>query len=160
MRTASFSARPVHGVERRRDVAPWAAVVIGGVAAPIMMLSISFVERRLKVDDPVGAVSVHGAAGLWGLLAVGIFANGSYGDVSGLVAGNTEQILAQFISMATVTVWAFGTGLAIFWAIKKSMGLRASRQDELEGLDEHGALAYPEGIQFNAAADLSADGDD
>jgi Amt family ammonium transporter len=143
-------------------VAPWAAVVIGGVAAPIMMLSVSFVERRLKVDDPVGAVSVHGAAGLWGLLAVGIFANGSYGDVSGLVVGNTEQILAQLISMVTVGVWAFGTGLAIFWAIKKSMGLRASRQDELEGLDEHehGALAYPEGIQFNAAPDLSAGGDD
>ena len=129
-------------------VAPWAAVVIGGVAAPIMMTSIRFVERSLKVDDPVGAVSVHGAAGLWGLLAVGIFADGSYGGVSGLVSGEGGQIVAQLISMGTLTAWAFGTGLVLFWALKKTMGLRASREEELEGLDEpeHGALAYPETI--------------
>ncbi len=59
-------------------VAPWAAVVIGAIAALVMITSVSFVENTLKVDDPVGAVSVHGAAGLWGLLAVGIFADGSY----------------------------------------------------------------------------------
>ena len=127
-------------------VAPWAAVVIGGIAAVVMMASVSFVERVLKVDDPVGAVSVHGTAGLWGLLAVGIFANGSYGDVSGLVAGDAEQIVAQLISIGTVAAWAFGTGFALFWAIKKTMGLRASKDEELEGLDqpEHGVLAYPE----------------
>ena len=130
-------------------VAPWAAVVIGGVAAVIMMGSVRFVERILKVDDPVGAVSVHGTAGLWGLLAVGIFADGSYGGVSGLVAGEGGQIVAQIISMATVSVWAFATGLALFWAISKTIGLRASEREELEeleGLDqpEHGALAYPE----------------
>ena len=60
-------------------VAPWAAVVIGAIAAPIMMASVSLIERVLKVDDPVGAISVHGTTGLWGLLAVGIFADGSYG---------------------------------------------------------------------------------
>ena len=127
-------------------VAPWAAVVIGGVAALVMMGSLRFVERNLKVDDPVGAVSVHGAAGLWGLLAVGVFANGSYGDVSGLIVGDVEQILAQLISMATVLAWSLGTGLALFWFIKKTIGLRASEQEELEGLDEleHGMLAYPE----------------
>ena len=127
-------------------VAPWAAVVISGVAAVIMMGSVSFVERVLKVDDPVGAISVHGASGLWGLLAVGIFADGSYGGVSGLVAGEGGQIVAQLISMGTVIVWAFSTGIALFWMLNKTRGLRASREEELEGLDEpeHGTLAYPE----------------
>lgn len=71
-------------------VAPWSAVVIGGVSAPVMILSMRFIERNLKIDDPVGASSVHRTTGLWGLLAVGIFANGTYGDVSGLVDGNAE----------------------------------------------------------------------
>ena len=143
-------------------VAPWAAVVIGGVAALVMMVSVRFIERTLKVDDVVGAVSVHGAAGLWGLLAVGIFADGSYGGVSGLVAGEGGQIVAQLISMATVVAWAFGTGLALFWGIKKTIGLRASSQEELEGLDEpeHGALAYPEmAPQVTTASPGGADGD-
>jgi Amt family ammonium transporter len=68
-------------------VPPWAAVVIGAIAAPVMIGSVYLVERVLKVDDPVGAVSVHGAGGLWGLLAVGIFADGTFG-VSGLLVGD------------------------------------------------------------------------
>ncbi len=127
-------------------VAPWAAVVIGAIAAPVMMASVSLIERVLKVDDPVGAISVHGTTGLWGLLAVGIFADGSYGDVSGLIAGNVEQILAQLISMVVVVAWAFVTGFVLFWVIDKTIGLRASEKEELEGLDseEHGVSAYPE----------------
>ena len=127
-------------------VAPWAAVVIGAIAAPVMMGSVSLIERVLKVDDPVGAISVHGTTGLWGLLAVGIFADGSYGDVSGLIAGNVEQILAQLISMVVVVAWAFVTGFLLFWVIDKTIGLRASEKEELEGLDseEHGVSAYPE----------------
>ena len=127
-------------------VAPWAAVVIGAIAAPVMMGSVILIERVLKVDDPVGAISVHGTTGLWGLLAVGIFADGSYGDVSGLIAGNVEQILAQLISMVVVVAWAFVTGFLLFWVIDKTIGLRASEKEELEGLDseEHGVSAYPE----------------
>ena len=127
-------------------VAPWAAVVIGAIAAPVMMGSVSLIERVLKVDDPVGAISVHGTTGLWGLLAVGIFADGSYGNVSGLIAGNVEQILAQLISMVVVVAWAFVTGFLLFWVIDKTIGLRASEKEELEGLDseEHGVSAYPE----------------
>ena len=141
-------------------VSPWAAVVIGGIAALVMMGSVHFVERKLKVDDPVGAVSVHGAAGLWGLLAVGIFANGDYGDVSGLIVGDGEQILAQLISMVTVLAWSLGTGLALFWFIKKTVGLRASEKEELEGMDmpEHGMLAYPE-IQDSVATVGTVGGD-
>ena len=126
-------------------VAPWAAVVIGGVAGLLMIASVGFVENRLKIDDPVGAISVHGANGLWGLLAVGIFADGTYGGVAGLVVGNGAQIVAQLITMATVIVWALGTGFALFAGIKTTMGLRASATEEREGLDltEHGIEAYP-----------------
>ena len=136
-------------------VAPWAAVAIGAIAAVIMMGSVEVVEKKLKVDDPVGAISVHGVVGLWGLLAVGIFANGTYGGVSGMVDGNFEQILAQLISMVTVVAWAFGTGIVLFWGIKKTIGLRATPEEELDGLDlpEHGVLAYPEAVAEMAGSD-------
>jgi ammonium transporter, Amt family len=120
------------------------AVIIGAVAAVVMIWALGFVERVLKVDDVVGAVSVHGFGGLWGLLAVGIFADGTYG-VSGLIVGETGQIIAQLISIAAVLVWGLGMGFLVFWILKKSMGLRVSRSIELQGLDvpEHGAEAYP-----------------
>ncbi|MBI4202352.1 MAG: ammonium transporter [Chloroflexi bacterium] len=133
-------------------VAPWAAVVIGGIAALVMLGSVKFVERVLKVDDVVGAVSVHGAGGLWGLLAVGIFADGTYGNyttdaplVTGLLYGGAEQFIAQLISVVVVTAWALGAGFLVFWVLKMTMGLRASREEEMEGLDmpEHGMEAYP-----------------
>lgn len=126
-------------------VAPWASVVIGVLAAFVLMGSLSFVENVLKVDDPVGAVSVHAANGLFGLLCVGIFADGTYGDVSGLIAGNVDQLIAQLISMVAVTVWSLATGFAVFALLKATMGLRVSREEEVTGLDlaEHGALAYP-----------------
>lgn len=126
-------------------VSPLSAVIIGGIAAMVMIYATSFVERVLKVDDVVGAVSVHGFGGLWGLLAVGIFADGTYGDVSGLIVGNGGQIVAQLISMVTVLVWSLGMGLAVFGLLKKTMGLRVSPEEELTGLDaaEHGLEAYP-----------------
>jgi Amt family ammonium transporter len=127
-------------------VPTWAAVVIGAVAALVMMWSLGFVERVLKVDDPVGAVSVHAAGGLWGLLAVGIFADGTYGDVRGLIVGEVGQLVAQLISMAAVTAWTLATGYVMFALIRATLGLRASREEELQGLDvpEHGVAAYPE----------------
>ena len=127
-------------------VEPWAAVAIGAVAAPVMIGSVWFVENVLKVDDPVGAVSVHGAAGLWGILAVGIFADGSYLGVSGLVEGDWQQVVIQLISMGVVASWALVTGFALFLGLKATMGVRASREDELVGLDvpEHGIEAYPQ----------------
>jgi ammonium transporter, Amt family len=126
----------------------WAAVVIGLVSGLIVMYGIRFNEWVLKVDDPVGAVAVHGYNGLWGLLAVGIFADGTYGGVSGLIVGNTSQMIAQLIDMATVAVWAFGTGYILFALLKHTVGLRASREEELAGMDisEHGYSAYPEFI--------------
>ncbi|MGC9444259.1 MAG: ammonium transporter [Candidatus Methanospirareceae archaeon] len=126
-------------------VPPWAAVLIGAIAGILVMASIWFVEWVLKIDDPVGAVSVHGVNGLWGLLAVGIFADGTYGGVSGLIAGNTGQFVAQAISAAVVVLWAFGLGLLIFAVIKYAIGLRVSKEEEVVGLDisEHGTPSYP-----------------
>ncbi len=121
----------------------WAAVVIGGIAAPIMMLSLQFLEKVLKVDDPIGAIGVHGFSGLWGLLAVGIFAAGHNG-VSGLVDGNAEQIVSQLISMAVVVAWSLVTGFALFFGLKATIGVRASAEEEMAGLDisEHGIETY------------------
>ncbi|HEU0021315.1 MAG TPA: ammonium transporter [Dehalococcoidia bacterium] len=128
-------------------VAPWAAVLIGGIAAPIMIVSVSIIEKVLKIDDPVGAISVHGVTGLWGLLAVGIFANGNNG-VTGLISGDSQQIVSQLISMGVVTAWSLVTGFALFLLLKFTMGVRATREEEMGGLDmpEHGILAYPEAV--------------
>jgi Amt family ammonium transporter len=125
-------------------VPAWASVVIGIVAALVMIWAVGFVERVLKVDDVVGAVAVHGFGGLWGLLAVGIFADGTYG-VSGLLVGDYGQIVAQLIDMVVVTAWSLGTGFILFWFLKQAMGLRASKEEEMKGLDitEHGLEAYP-----------------
>ena len=125
-------------------VEPWSAVVIGAISAPIMIVSVMVIENVLKIDDPVGAVSVHGVTGLWGLLAVGIFANGNNG-VEGLIAGNSLQIVSQLISMAVVLGWSLGTGFVLFMVLKVAMGgIRASDAEQLEGLDlaEHGLEAY------------------
>lgn len=124
---------------------PWAAVVIGALAAPIMMGSVAVIERVFKIDDPVGAVSVHGTCGLWGLLALGIFANGN-NDVTGLIGGNAGQLVSQLISMVVVLAWALGTGFLMFFILKITMGVRLSAEEEEMGIDasEHGIIAYPE----------------
>ena len=124
-------------------VDPWAAVVIGALAAPIMMGSVWAIENILKVDDPVSAISVHGVCGLWGLLAVGIFASGNNG-VTGLVGGEGLQIVSQLISMGVVLGWALVTGFGMFLLLKFTMGVRASREEEEQGMDlsEHGLAAY------------------
>jgi len=137
-------------------VSPWAAAVIGVVAAIIVIEAVYFFERR-GIDDPVGAISVHGVGGLLGVLSVGIFANGSYGagwngssveGVKGLLSGDAGQLGAQALGGVTILV-VNGALSAAFFAIQKKVlkkGLRSSAQDELDGLDiaEMGVLAYPE----------------
>ena len=126
-------------------VAPWAAVVIGAIAAPIMMVSVSFIEKVFKIDDPVSAISVHGTTGLWGLLAVGIFANGNNG-VTGLIGGNGVQIVSQLLSIGVVLAWALGTGFLMFLLLKTTMGVRVTESEETVGLDksEHDLKTYTE----------------
>ena len=127
-------------------VPPWAAVIIGAIAVPFMFTTAHIVERVLKVDDAVGAVPVHFGAGLWGLLAVGVFADGTYGGVSGLITGHAGQLVLQLVDIGTLIAWVAPTVFITFWLIKKTTGLRASRKEELQGLDipEHGIEAYPE----------------
>ena len=131
----------------------WAAIVIGLIGGGVMYASVKFLEAK-HVDDPVGAVSVHGVGGLWGLLSVGFFADGTYGNysveapyVTGLLyGGGGEQLLAQLISMVVVVVWAFGMGYLTFKLMDKAFGIRVSPEEELQGLDipEHGTPSYPD----------------
>lgn len=129
-------------------VSPWASVVIGAIAAPVMMGVAWLVENVLKVDDAVGAVGVHFGGGFWGLLSVGIFADGTYGSVKGLITGEWGQLLLQLVDIAALIAWVLVTGFLTFWLIKKTIGLRASREEELQGLDipEHGIEAYPTNV--------------
>jgi Amt family ammonium transporter len=140
-------------------VTPLSSVIIGLIGALVMIWATGFVERTLKVDDVVGAVAVHGFGGLWGLLAVGIFADGSYGGVSGLVAGDTGQIIAQIISVLVVTAWSLLMGFVVFGFLKVTMGLRASREEEINGLDlpEHGSEAYPTDSSIPVLSGQAAD---
>ncbi len=137
-------------------VSPWAAAVIGVIAAIVIIESVYFFERR-GIDDPVGAISVHGVGGLLGVISVGVFANGSYGagwngssveGVSGILYGDSGQLGAQALGAVTILV-VNGALSAAFFAIQKKVlkkGLRSLQQDELDGLDiaEMGVLAYPE----------------
>ncbi len=126
-------------------VDPWGAVVIGLISGVIMIFGVDFIKNVVKADDPVGAVTVHGICGAWGVLAVGIFAVGHNG-VTGLVGGDAGQLVPQIVGLLVAAAWGLGAGFVLFKAIDLSMGLRASEEEELEGLDvpEHGASAYPE----------------
>jgi Amt family ammonium transporter len=125
------------GITAGADVIPpWAAVLVGLIAGIIVVFSVLFFDK-IKIDDPVGAVSVHGVCGVWGTLAVGIFGGGS--------------IVTQFIGTAAVSGFAFVFSLVLFGALKAIMGIRVSAEEESEGLDigEHGMEAYP-GFAINA----------
>ena len=125
---------------------------------PVMMLVSYWVERGLKVDDAVGAVPVHFGGGLWGLLTVGIFADGTYQDVKGLITGHGSQLLLQLVDIGALIAWVGITMFLTFWLIKKTIGLRASVEEELQGLDvpEHGIEAYPVELPTMASASAEA----
>jgi ammonium transporter, Amt family len=137
-------------------VNPVGAVIIGLVAGVLVCLSVAFVERVLQVDDPVGAVSVHGTCGIWGVISLGLFAdgksnyggawNGVNGSVTGLFYGDASQLVAQLIGVATLLGFVFTLSFIFAFVVDLLVGQRASAKSELEGLDlpEMGALAYPE----------------
>ena len=146
-------------------VAPWAAFLIGAIAGVLVVWSVFFWEK-IGIDDPVGAISVHGVNGLWGILALGLFADGTYGagwngvgynsylgaagqGVTGLFYGDAKQLLAQGIAAVTCITWNVVAAGVIFWAIGKVLGTnRVAPEFELAGLDipELGAPGYPEFI--------------
>ena len=136
-------------------VDPKAAIAIGAIAGVIVPLGVEFIEW-LRIDDPIGAVAVHGFCGIFGTLSIGLFAAGLWGlptptgadnsvVVTGLFyGGGTSQLVTQLIGSATVTVISLAAGLALMFGIKAIGQLRVSEAGELEGLDihEHGAPAY------------------
>jgi ammonium transporter, Amt family len=137
-------------------VNPVASVIIGLIAGVLVCLSVEFVERVMKVDDPVGAISVHGANGLWGVISVGLFAdgksnyggswNGVSGSVTGLFYGDTGQLVAQLIGVSTLVGFVFVLTFVLNLLVDAFVGQRVSAKAEMEGLDlpEMGALGYPE----------------
>jgi Amt family ammonium transporter len=140
-------------------VSPFGAIMIGAIAGPVCALTVDLLEH-LRIDDPVGAVAVHGAAGIWGTLSLGLFATGQYGAptptgadnsaasvVTGLFyGGGVNQLIGQAIGSASVTVATFVIAMGLMYLTKFTIGLRVSKDGELEGLDlhEHGGGAYPE----------------
>ena len=127
------------------DVSPLSALIIGLVGGVICVLSVVFFDK-LKIDDPVGAISVHGVCGAWGTLSAGLFAQEVFAGTNGLFfGGGVDQLVTQIIGIIAYFVWAFGVSLVIFLGIKYTIGLRVSEEEELRGLDitEHGMHAYP-----------------
>lgn len=130
------------GITAAPDIIPFGwAVVVGLVAGAIVVVGIIAFERA-GIDDPVGAITVHGLCGVWGVLAVGIFG----AEVGLLAGGGFSQLGSQVIGILAIGGWAFVTSTMVFRGIDAALGLRVSAAEELEGLDrvEHGASAYPE----------------
>lgn len=128
------------------------AVFIGAVSGVLVIFAVFFIDQKLKVDDPVGAVAVHGVNGLWGIIALGLLADGSYGEgwngvaggVRGLLYGDPGQLVAQLIGSATCIVFVFATMYSFFKLQKKFFGIRVAAADEIDGLDmpEMGVKGY------------------
>jgi len=130
------------------------AFIIGLIAGMLVVESAFFLERKLKVDDPVGAISVHGTCGAWGVLSLGLFADGTYGDglngvagtVKGLFYGDPSQFLAEIIGAATNVIFVFVASMIFFKIVDMLIGNRVSAEVEIEGLDvpEMGVPGYAE----------------
>lgn len=122
------------------------AIIIGSVAGVIVVFAVSFFDK-VKIDDPVGAVSVHGVCGAFGTLSVGLF---SSIEVDGIIkkglfyGGGTDQLVSQVIGVAAIAAFVFVASLILFGVLKATVGLRVSEQEEIEGLDvhEHGFAGY------------------
>jgi Amt family ammonium transporter len=144
-------------------VSPTSSVIIGVLAGSLVCGGVLFNERVLKIDDPCGAVSVHGFCGWLGAVCVGIFADGTYGagwngvgatsylgqagqGVTGLIHGDTRQFWCQLMGATLYAVWAFGATFAVFWIVNKVKSMRVAPESEEEGLDvpEFGMPGYPE----------------
>jgi len=144
------------------------AVLIGLIAGVLVVLSVLFVDGVLKVDDPVGAVSVHGVCGAWGILSLGLFADGTYGDkwngvegtVKGLFYGDASQFLAQIIDVVALVIFVSISAYLVFKLIDVIIGNRVSAEVEMGGLDipETGVLAYPDFAVIKGKREEAANG--
>ncbi|HEX9119463.1 MAG TPA: ammonium transporter [Terriglobales bacterium] len=150
-------------------VSPTGSIIIGGVAGLVVVAGVELLEW-LRIDDPIGAVPVHGMCGIWGTLSLGLFACGKYGaagpigadnsaPLKGLLyGGGTQVLLAQLVGSAIVTVATFGVAMAMMAAVNALGILRVSEEGELYGLDlhEHGISAYPEYVISSLASPAGA----
>jgi Amt family ammonium transporter len=137
-------------------VNPVGSAIIGLIDGVLVCLSVEFFDRVARVDDPVGAISVHGVNGIWGVISLGLFAdgksnyggswNGVSGSVTGLFYGDPGQLVAQLLGVATLVGFVFTLSFVLNLLIEWCIGQRVSAKAELEGLDipEMGALGYPE----------------
>ena len=118
------------------------AGLIGGI---IVVFSIEFVEKKLKVDDAIGAFSVHGVAGFWGTIVIGIWGVDSNGPIGFLNGGSADQFVVQLTGALSYAIWAVVLSFVVFGILKATLGLRVSEKEEIEGLSlsEHGDLPYP-----------------
>ena len=118
------------------------AGLIGGV---IVVFAIEFIEKKLKIDDAIGASSVHGVVGIWGTIVIGLWGIDSEGGIGIFNGGGYEQLVSQLIGASAYTLWAATFAFIFFWILKKTVGLRVTKEEEIEGLDiaEHGIRAYP-----------------
>lgn len=133
-------------------VSPISAVAIGAIAGVLVCVAMVFVERTLKIDDPVGAFAVHGVCGAFGVLSVGIFADGTAPDwlavgypIKGALFGDWNQLAVQFVGMVAIGAWSFAMSFAVFKVLMTVGVYRSKPEDELRGLDlpEMGTHAYP-----------------
>ncbi|CAG9000927.1 MAG: Ammonia channel [Candidatus Celerinatantimonas neptuna] len=131
------------------NVSPLSAVIIGLIAGVVVVLSVMFFDR-IRVDDPVGAISVHGVCGAWGTLAAGIFDKGGF---------SWQVVGVQAVGVVACFLWAFIIGLILFKVIDVVIGMRVSKEDELAGLDysEHGANSYPDFHTVNMSSGIHLD---
>lgn len=127
------------------EVSPVGSILIGLMAGILVVVSVLFIDQVLKIDDPVGAISVHGVCGAFGTIMVGFFAAPGYGSSVGLLyGGGADVLLTQCAGALAVFAWAFCTGFIVFKAVSMLFGMRVSREEELKGLDitEHKTDAY------------------
>src|SRR5437868_8652349 len=132
-------------------VAPWAAVVIGLVSGVIAVVGVLAVER-IGIDDPIGAVAVHGVSGVWGTIATGLFAVPALaatlntGQGGFVYTGSLHQVWVQLLGLAAVGAFTFSASFGCLWTMKRLWGIRVEEETETAGLDvsEHGMWGYPE----------------
>jgi Amt family ammonium transporter len=133
-------------------VSAWAAALIAAIGGVLAIEAAVFIDSRLRIDDPVGASAVHGVSGAWGVLALGLFANGTYGQglngvasgVTGLFYGDGGQLVASVVGIVANVAYVGGATALAFWIVGKIVGNRVSAEDEIAGLDlpEMGVHAY------------------
>ena len=124
---------------------PYGAFFAGLIGGIIVVFAIEFIEKKLKIDDAIGASSVHGVVGVWGTLVIGLWGIDSKGGIGLFNGGGTDQLISQLIGALAYTFWAAILAFVFFYILKISIGLRVTKEEEIEGLDiaEHGIRAYP-----------------